>query len=469
MNVPVLVVYVGDVQVGMLFKYAPENVPPVQRFVVNEDYASQAFALAPVLSESMRAASAEQQRSFWLDITARRFNGEQDAKGQWLLPAFFQNLLPEGIFRRHVAEEAQIVASDFFALLAACGKDLPGNVRTVWQALDRQALARLVTQNNDALEMTVAAEPFQAAISISGVQPKLGVNRTEDGRFVGRTHLGDTSIIAKLPAPDYPRMPEVEAVSMALARAAGIHTCEFSLEPMHLLQAPHRYDLGEEAQGNFFAVQRFDRSPHGRIHMEDFAQVLGVQPDMKYTQSYLAVAATLIDLAGCGESSVLELIRRIAFNDLIGNADMHLKNIALLYQDGRNASLSPAYDVVAQALYHPVKGHALHLFDETVPHHAPQDPIWSPARLRHFCSALDMPEKPAQAQIRGVVRKTLEQAPEIVLGSGMTPKQKRDLLVRIHRHAHAQASMRRHPDMKARWVDTMALADTLLPAPAVRA
>ncbi len=451
MNVPVLVIYVGEVQVGMLFKFAPDNVAPIQRFVANEAYAAQAFGAAPVLSESMRADNPEQQRPFWLDITATRFNAERDTKGQWLLPAFFQNLLPEGIFRRHVAEEAKILPNDFFALLAACGKDLPGQVRAVWQDLDRQTLASLVTQNHDALEMTVAAEPFQASISISGVQPKLGVNRTAEGRFVGRTHLGDTSIIAKLPAPDYPRMPDVEFVSMTLARAAGITTCDFSLESMQLLQAPHRYDLGEEVQGNFLAVHRFDRSPDGRIHMEDFAQVLGVQPELKYTQSYLEVAAILLDLPACGEQAVLELIRRIAFNDLIGNADMHLKNMALRYRDGRMAELSPAYDLVAQALYHPVTGHALHLFDASVPPHDPKEPIWSPARLREFCSVLGLSEKPAEAQIRSLVLKTLQAAPDIVLKSGMTPKQKQDLLHRIHRHAHSQSSLRRHKSAAEVW------------------
>ena len=354
-----------------------------------------------------------------------------------------------------MAEEAQIASNDFFGLLAACGKDLPGNVRAEWEELDRHTLAHLVTQNNDALEMAVAAEPFQAAISISGVQPKLGVNGTEDGRFVGRTHLGDTSIIAKLPTPDYPRMPEVESVSMTLAQAVGIKTCDFSLEPMRLLQALHRYDLGDESQGNFFAVRRFDRRPHGRVHMEDFAQVLGVQPDLKYTQSYLAVASILLALPACDEEAVLELIRRIAFNDLIGNADMHLKNIALVYQNAHTATLSPAYDIVAQSPYHPVNGHALHLLDASIQPHDPQEPMWSPARLREFCSTLGMSEKPAEAHIRHLMLKTLQQAPDITARSGMTPKQKRDLLHRIHRHARSQSSMRRHKDVATRWEDLL--------------
>jgi serine/threonine-protein kinase HipA len=189
--------------------------------------------------------------------------------------------------------------------------------------------------------------------------------------------------------------------------------------------------------------------------MEDFAQVLGVQPDLKYTQSYLAIASILLALPACGEEAVLELIRRIAFNDLIGNADMHLKNIALVYQDGRTATLSPAYDIVAQSLYHPVNGHALHLFDASVQPHDPKEPIWSPARLREFCSILGMSEKPAEAHIRHMVLKTLQQAPDIIVRSGITPKQKRDLLNRIYRHVHSQSSMRRHKDVATRWEDLL--------------
>ena len=462
MNIPVLVIRVAGTRVGLLFKYAPENMVPTQRFQVDENYAAQPFEAGPLLSESMRANDPAQQRAYWLDLTARRFNGETGPKGEALLPSFFQNLLPEGMMRRHVAELANIEPNNFFALLAACGKDLPGNVTALWEDLGRDTLEQLITQGNDALEMSVWTEPFQDAISISGIQPKLGVNRSTDGRFVGRTSLHDTSIIAKLPAPDYPRMPEVEHTSMTLARASGIHTCEFSLEPMHALQAPHRYDLGEQAQGHFLAVTRFDRGPGGRVHMEDFAQILGVQPDNKYTKSYIEVASVLLDLPACGEDAVIELIRRIAFNDLIGNADMHLKNIAVIYPDGRTAQLSPAYDLVAQCLYQPIHGHALHLFDAGEQKPQPKEPLWTPARLRAFCEVLGMNEKRAQTAMRDMVRKTLEAAPEIIVGSGMTPRQKSTLLRKIHDHEHAQSLFRRVKSLQKNWAAPMKATSDLL-------
>ena len=154
----------------------------------------------------------------WLDYTNPIFNGEVGSRGEKLLPAFFQNLLPEGVFRNHVADQAKINPADHMAMLAACGNDLPGNVRAKWRDISRNQLQQLVTQNNDALEMTVWAEPFQDAIAMSGVQPKLAVNRDAEGRFVGRTRLGDTSIIAKLPSPERPRIPMVEDLSMRLAQ-----------------------------------------------------------------------------------------------------------------------------------------------------------------------------------------------------------------------------------------------------------
>lgn len=46
-----------------------------------------------------------------------------------------------------------------------------------------------------------------------------------------------------------------------------------------------------------------------------------------------------------GEDHVAEFIRRITCDALVGNADMHLKNVSLIYPDRRAARLAPAYDL----------------------------------------------------------------------------------------------------------------------------
>ena len=95
------------------------------------------------------------------------------------------------------------------------------------------------------------------------------------------------------------------------------------------------------------AVERFDRLPDGAaVHMEDFAQVFGVYPEQKYENASARSIARVLG-AECQDIDIAEFIRRLTFNTLIGNADMHLKNWSLSYPDRRHAALAPAYDFVA--------------------------------------------------------------------------------------------------------------------------
>ena len=113
------------------------------------------------------------------------------------LPTWFQNLLPEGVLRSHIAQLRGCREDDHFELLAACGGDLPGAVSARPVEVDRPTLQRLVTQDQDALEMSVVANPLPQGISVSGVQPKLGLAR-QGGRYTARTRAGtSTRVIAK--------------------------------------------------------------------------------------------------------------------------------------------------------------------------------------------------------------------------------------------------------------------------------
>jgi len=111
----------------------------------------------------------------------------------------------------------------------------------------------------------------------------------------------------------------------------------------------------------YILVERFDRKLSNtgsveRLHQEDFCQALSIPPELKYE-----------DEGGPGIANSLELIQRVVnqpakdrliflrmqiFNYLVGNADAHAKNFALLYGiDTQAPSLAPAYDVVCTASY----------------------------------------------------------------------------------------------------------------------
>jgi len=456
MNVKALGIHCGEgLRIGVLFRYELAADAVVTRFVADEAFIRS--AQQPTVSAAWWADSPVQQQALWRDVRSVDFNGRHSSRNGWLLPAFFQNLLPEGVFRDRVAELRGCDPRDHFEMLAACGRDLPGALYALPVALSRDELARYVTQQHDALEMSVTADPLDDGVSLSGVQPKVGAMRDGD-RYVARTKDHDTHIIAKLPVVAQPLLPEVEHLSLQLAAAAGVAVCEAWLEPLARLAVRHGYDLGDaDARTQFLAVRRYDRSDTGRVHCEDFAQVLGVMPEDKYgtggeagPRTCLDVAAVLMGFDSMGEPAVHELLRRLVVNEMLGNPDMHLKNIGLVYPDGVHPRLGPAYDIVAYAAYSGHQGHALALLPAALAPPAgkarprPRQQL-SPALVRAFCAALRIPEKPAATAIRLAVRAACARWPAMIDASPLTAMQKSRLLAHFHAHPLAASVAKRLP------------------------
>jgi serine/threonine-protein kinase HipA len=451
MNVRALEIFLGSTAVGLLFQYGERTGHPTLRFVAHDAFAARADP--PTLSLSMLADQPEAQRALWANIAAPVFNGSFSPRNGDLLPAFFQGLLPEGVFRDHIAALRGCQPNDHFEMLAACGADLPGNVYARPVELSRDMLTHLVTQDADALEMSVTAQAMEAGVSVSGVQPKVGAIRDGD-RYVGRTKLQSTHIIAKLPVVGWPLLPELEDVSLRLARAAGVTVCQARLEPLAKLAMAHGYDLGEaDARTQFLAVERFDRSPARRYHVEDFAQIMGVAPERKYDSSYLEVAAVMLGEPGLGEAAVHELLRRMVVNEMLGNQDMHLKNMGVIYRDDVTPSLSPAYDVVGYGAFGARHGHALFIVPPAPEVRAPtgakaraqlahgvgdaaeDKPRLTPHVVREFCARLGMLERPAAAAIQKAVADAAHTWPGLIAQSALSERQKAGLLNQFDTHA----------------------------------
>ncbi len=454
MNVKSLDILLGGRRVGVLFQYVLSHDQVVNRFVADDGFARD--PRQATLSLAFRASQPEAQAAFWAAVAAPALNGalSSDPRRGWLLPAFFQNLLPEGPLRERIAEMRGCDPNDHFELLAATGRDLPGDVQALPADLTREQLSRLVTQDNDALEMSVVAAPLDDAISVSGVQAKLAVLKEAGGRFVARTRLAGGArpavrhVIAKLPVASYPHLPELEDLSLRLARAAGVSVVEAELAPLERLAVEHGYDLGPVDQRTpFLAVYRYDRdaadSPTGRVHCEDFAQVLGVQPEAKYSGDYLTVAAVMMATPSLGEPAVHELLRRLLVNELLGNPDMHLKNIGLRYPDGRTPELPPAYDIVGYAAYGVVQqGRGLRLLPPLPPGAKPKvDPAapLGPVLVRDFCTRLGLPEKPAWTTLRRCAEKAFATWPALITEAGITARMKERLLAHLAAHRPGKA------------------------------
>lgn len=428
MNVEVLNILLSDRPIGKLFRFANGTTSPIIRFVADDKFSKDPHQA--VVSVSMRAANPEQQASLWADITAPIFNGEEGR-----LPVFFQSLLPEGVFRTHLAQQRNCAEDDHFGLFAACGGDLPGALKAMPVQVEREELARLVTQENDALEMSVMADPLPQGVSISGMQPKVGLIE-KGGHYVARTRLGVTRIIGKLPQTDRLMLPEVEHLSLQLAQAAGANVCEHKLVPLEKLRFEHGYTIG--GSSNFLAVTRFDREEGKRIHCEVFGQALAIDPRQKYTgATYAAMAGLMMRYPeSLGQPAVHELMRLITINELLGNYDAHLQNFALLYRDGVTPELSPAYDIVAWSVYIKGQGNALALYrneDGT-----PASRTLGPASVRAMCNAVQIPEKPVQRVIKDTVRLAFERWPDMIAASSLMDNQKQVLMKHFYAHPFVQ-------------------------------
>jgi serine/threonine-protein kinase HipA len=271
------------------------------------------------------------------------------------LPAWFSNLLPEGALRELIARKADAKLVHEYALLHQLRDDLPGNVFLRDEeggggtdALDESA-SRLDADGN-------ATWKF----SLAGVQLKFSAVRSDERGLTIPVFGSGGDWIVKLPDQRFAGVPANEHAAMSWARASGIEVPEFELIDISRIAGLDAVSLGlGETQA--FAVRRFDRPrPGHRIHIEDFAQIVGVHPAAKYTKvNYEGLARMVLAIASRGAFD--EFIRRLVFMLASGNADAHLKNWSLMYRDGRTAELSPAYDLVSMIQYIPEDTLALNL------------------------------------------------------------------------------------------------------------
>jgi serine/threonine-protein kinase HipA len=268
---------------------------------------------------------------------------------QTKLTPFFSNLLPEETMRHYLAERAGVNPAREFFLLWVLGQDLAGAITV--EPVDGEALPPNVHQDID--DETKIDVPMR--FSLAGVQLKFSaVQQANGGLTIPATGQGGSWIV-KLPSSRFDAVPENEYSMMELARMLGMDVPETQLLPINqIANIPDGIgkfgDAFKNAQA--FVIKRFDRAGDQAVHIEDFAQVFGVYPQDKYKKASMRNIAQVIGIEGQDED-IAEFTRRLVFNTLIGNADMHLKNWSVIYKDKRTASIAPAYDFVSTIPYIP--------------------------------------------------------------------------------------------------------------------
>lgn len=272
------------------------------------------------------------------------------------LPPWFAGLLPEGALRDLVLAEMGPGRHDQFDLLMRLGGDLPGAVLVTPETAPPETAGPLHLERLAGLDLPQPEGLIK--FSLAGVQLKFSA-APAGARLTVPARGGEGRAILKVPAARYPGLPEAEFAAMTLCRMIGVATADCRLVPVDRIDGLPAGFLAGGAMA--LAVDRFDRPEEGgRLHMEDAGQVVGAVGERKYTMAtYETILNMIRRFSTDWRADVLEGIRRIVADVLVGNGDNHLKNWSFLFPGGGAVRLSPAYDIVPTVLFAPTDQLAL--------------------------------------------------------------------------------------------------------------
>lgn len=289
------------------------------------------------------------------------------------LPSFFDNMLPEGWAEARLQAVHKIAREDTFALLRTTQKYLSNltlrpphfdDSNFVLDHLD-VSLADFPSPG-DPLQIgeAIGADPDsrkmwlelrrRGATRLSGIQPKLPVHLSiqsgEPRLEIG--HAGNTSThILKLPSPEFEQLVDNEWTTMELAGRVG-----FDVPRFRRVEFPE----GSELRSPALLIERFDlpaslSSPSEILMLEEAAVLLNLKREDKYTTSMERIASALMG-TGISHDDMDRFLDHAVFSWIVGNGDLHAKNIAILQSvepgtlgnPPRLASTrySPLYDLV---------------------------------------------------------------------------------------------------------------------------
>ncbi len=267
---------------------------------------------------------------------------------------FFSGLLPDEGARQRLAGALGISAGNAFGLLEVIGGECAGAL-SLYPAGDTPPSSdddgveilsqpRLEEILGKLRERPLLGGEEGVRLSLAGAQDKLAVCVEGDAIGLAKGGRPTTHILKPfIQALD----GTVENELFCLRLAARLKLPVPAVEMRHSGTIP------------FLLVERYDRAPHNdgsitRLHQEDFCQALSVPPELKYEEEGGPGTERSLDLIARATARPaadrLNFIRALIFHYLVGNADAHGKNYALLYR-GKVPDLAPLYDVVCTAAY----------------------------------------------------------------------------------------------------------------------
>lgn len=268
------------------------------------------------------------------------------------LSAFFSNLLPDEGIRVRIAEILGLSPENTFALLKEIGEDCAGAIafytpdktplapgNPSYRSLSDQEAASIL-EHLPERPLNIGAQDFR--ISGAGAQDKLIACLKQNKLLLPLNGTPSTHIIK----PGIERFPESvynEFFCMKLATQCGIPAAKCDIITINNIP--------------YYVTQRYDRQLKDgiclRLHQEDFCQLLGYAPTVKYEAEGgpgLLQCFELIRSMELQANDTIAFFKQVIFNFIIGNGDAHAKNFSVIYVNHK-PQLAPAYDLLSTTVY----------------------------------------------------------------------------------------------------------------------
>jgi serine/threonine-protein kinase HipA len=358
------------------------------------------------------------------------------------MPPFFENCLPEGWTESVVLASNKLSREDLFGLFSTTRKYLSNltlrplgipDEELVYDAHSVRIRDRRPTPEGVVhLIEELGALPDDASLwrrtrsdgllRLSGVQAKLPVSlfRSSAGETI---RMGDLrhacTHILKVPVAQFPHLVENEWATMELARRIGLPVADVAMV---------EFQVGSRYEGRSLLVERYDIPDREHLEstgeelilLEDACALLGLRREQKYDPSLERVADALV-AAGVGATAMRHFLQLVTFSWLVGNGDLHAKNVSVLNllrtagpgepPKRRGIALAPFYDLLNTRLYLTGDEFAL-----------PVDGRSNNLRLKSFSrlgGRWGMDRNEVRADVERLVRGVSEQQSAVLVESGL--------------------------------------------------
>ncbi len=186
--------------------------------------------------------------------------------------------------------------------------------------------------------LELAKESVNQGLTVPGVQKKISLHLTAGVNPRLTLVNYPTGFILKPPTVEYENLPECEYLAMQMAEAVGIKTVPYAL-----------IRLNGQTNNLAYITRRIDRIGNknpSMLAMEDFCQLDGRLAQDKYRGSYERCAKIIQRFSDRPGIDLTDFYYRLLLSFVIGNSDLHLKNLSLIEIDpgSQKYVLSPTYD-----------------------------------------------------------------------------------------------------------------------------